>query len=83
MRAREGIGACGEIETPSKDLSREGLLDRPNLLDAHERATPFLLVLGERELSRGLLSLRAGSEQRVLPSAEAVLELSSALAAPL
>jgi hypothetical protein len=53
------------------------------VLDAHEQATPFLLVLGEREVSRGLLTLRAGSEQRVLPTAEAVTELASALAPPL
>ena len=63
------------------DARAESLARR--VLEAHERATPFVIVIGDRERRGGLLTLRTGSEQRVLPSAEAVAELARAVTAPI
>jgi threonyl-tRNA synthetase len=63
------------------DARPESLARR--VLEAHERATPFVIVIGERERRGGLITLRSGSAQRVLPSAEAVAELVRAAAPPI
>jgi threonyl-tRNA synthetase len=63
------------------DARAESLARR--VLEAHERATPFVIVIGERERRGGRLTLRSRSEQRVLPSGEAIAELVRAVAAPI
>lgn len=70
------LGVRAQVDAREESLSRR-------VLDAHERATPFLVVLGERERRAGLLALRTGNEQRVLARAEALSELSRAVVSPL
>jgi threonyl-tRNA synthetase len=64
------------VDARAESLSRR-------VLEAHERATPFVIVIGERERRSGLFTLRSGNEQRALPSAQAVAELARAVTAPI
>lgn len=63
------------------DARAESLARR--VLEAHERATPIVVVLGERELRADQLALRAFDRQRVLPRAEAQAEIMAAVNAPI
>jgi threonyl-tRNA synthetase len=49
---------------------------------AHERAAPYQVVLGQRELTAATLSLRERAEQRSLPRAAAIAELVQGCALP-
>jgi threonyl-tRNA synthetase len=80
--AREAASEIAAAGVRVRIDGREESLSR-RVLDAHGRAVPFLVVVGERERRGGLLTLRAGKEQRALARAEAVSELSRAVAAPL
>ena len=75
-RELRASGVRAEVDARGESLSRR-------VLDAHERATPFVIVLGARERRAGLLTLRSGNQQRVLARAEAIAELVRALAPPL
>jgi threonyl-tRNA synthetase len=50
--------------------------------DAHERGVPFLITLGERELSQGALSLRERRGERTLKRDEALEVIASACKSP-
>ncbi len=63
------------------DLRSDGLSRRIAL--AHEHAIPFVIVVGKREQQARALSLRIGDQQRVLPAADAVTELTKLCAPPL
>jgi threonyl-tRNA synthetase len=63
------------------DAREESLARR--VLEAHERATPIVVVIGERERRGDLLTVRAGNEQRVLSRGEALAEVQAAVLPPL
>jgi threonyl-tRNA synthetase len=63
------------------DASNESLSRR--IVDAHQRAVPFIAVLGAREVASDAVALRSHEGQRVMPVGQALAELSSACAPPL
>lgn len=69
-------GVRARIDARTESLSRR-------VRDAHERAIPFVATLGERECTRGEVSVRQRAGARVLPRAATVEELARACASPL
>jgi threonyl-tRNA synthetase len=69
-------GLRAQVDGRSESLSRR-------IAGAHERAVPFVAVVGQRELDARAVSLRAGGEQRRLSLAELVPELTRLCAPPL
>jgi threonyl-tRNA synthetase len=71
----EGRGVRARVDARGESLSRR-------IRDAHERCVPFLITLGERELSRGTLSLRERRGERTLKRGEALDVVANACSSP-
>ncbi|MEZ4372338.1 MAG: threonine--tRNA ligase [Polyangiaceae bacterium] len=63
------LGFRADLDASAESLGRKVAL-------AHEQGVAELVVLGAREVSGGNVALRVGSEQRVLPRAQFLEELS-------
>ncbi|MGC4086351.1 MAG: threonine--tRNA ligase [Polyangiaceae bacterium] len=64
----DALGVRAKVDARNESLAKR-------VRDAHERAVPFVVTLGERELASGQVALRAGQAQSVLPRAQALVEL--------
>jgi threonyl-tRNA synthetase len=70
-RARELLGQTAlraRVDDSSATLARR-------IAQAHHDGVPFVVVLGDRELADGTLSVRAGDEQWSAPTSEALVRL--------
>ncbi|MGE3542741.1 MAG: threonine--tRNA ligase [Kofleriaceae bacterium] len=78
-QAREALVAAGvrcRIDAQNETLSRR-------IARAHHDGVPFVVVLGERELRDGTMSVRARDDQWALPGGAAIAKLVEATRPPL
>jgi len=70
-----GSGLRARVDARDESLARR-------IAEAHHAATPFVAVVGAREMAARSIAMRCGSEQHVLPLAEGIALLQRRSAAP-